>query len=209
MINQTENEHCLINHHPHVCWSAIFAGAFVGVGLGFLLHLFGSAIGLSAYSSTSTGAQAIAIGGILGFLIGVIVSMFAAGYVAGYLGRFQQCMCHGGIIYGFVTWSMALALSALLIIPLTKYSFAYKYNLAQTVMQKTTNPNMHTPSAGQPQKVMDDIAAKPTTASELAWSAWIMFILFFIGALSSCLGACMAMCCKKAVVVERPTIPMH
>ena len=59
MLHQTENEHCVINQHSHICWSAIFAGAFVGVGLGFLLHLFGSAIGLSAYSSNSTGAQAI------------------------------------------------------------------------------------------------------------------------------------------------------
>ena len=77
-----------LSQHPtyHSClykrmsWTAIFVGALIGTGLGFLLHLFGIAIGLSAFSLTPDGATAVAIGGIVGMLIGVIASMLAAGY---------------------------------------------------------------------------------------------------------------------------------
>ncbi len=136
--------------------------------------------------------------------------MGAAGYVAGYLGRFQQCYCHGGVIYGFVTWSLALALSALLIMPFTKYSMFYKYSLAHSVVSKATaSPTTPAPTAAEPKKMMNDLASKPTTPSALAWSAWIMFILFFIGALSSCIGACCALCCRKEIITEKPITPMH
>lgn len=212
MIHHVENEHCLTNHHnAHLSWSAIIAGAVIGVGLGFLLHLFAIAIGLSAYSSSSTGAQAVAIGGVLGILIGVVASMGAAGYVAGYLGRFKHCYCHGGIIYGIVTWSLSLLLSALLIIPLTHYTSIYKYSLANTMITKaTTNPDAATPTPGEQQEVTTAGNADATTPSDLAWGGWLMFLIFFIGALSSCLGACWGLMCRKDGVAQTPpTTPIH
>ena len=89
MINKNQTviqpEYSHTHLHSSICWSAIIAGAFVGVGLGFLLHLFGIAISLSAYSSSTNGAaETLAIGGFIGIVIGVIVSMGAAGFVAGY-----------------------------------------------------------------------------------------------------------------------------
>ena len=205
-----ENEHCHICHHSSIRWSAIFAGAVVGVGLGFLLHLFSMAIGLSAYSASPTGAHLIAIGGVLGFLIGVIVSMGAAGYVAGYLGKFRHCNCHGGIIYGFVTWSVALLLSALLIIPVTHYMSMYKYSLANSIATQATFNAEPIPAPGEPQKL--DTAKAPvqaTTPSDLASGGWLIFILFFIGAISCCFGACCGVKCRKDIVVETSTTPIH
>jgi uncharacterized membrane-anchored protein YitT (DUF2179 family) len=38
MVTDTGNNLHLIHR---ICWSAIFAGAFVGLGLGFLLQLYG------------------------------------------------------------------------------------------------------------------------------------------------------------------------
>lgn len=199
VVTETGCEHH--HHHPRLSWSAIFAGAFVGVGLGFLLHLFGIAIGLSAYSSTPDGATAIAIGGLVGILIGVIASMGVAGFVAGYLGRFHYCHCHGGVIYGFVTWSIALFLSAIFIIPLTHYISIYTRELAPTVVvtksvvqeaDDSTENDVSSPA------VKKQVATKqPTTQDALVWSAWIVFILFFIGALCSCIGACCGMSCKR------------
>lgn len=78
-----------------MCWTAVIAGALVGLGIGFLLNLFGAAIGLSAYKMNQSEAV-LAIGGVIGLLIGVIVAMGASGFVAGYLGRFHHCYCHGG-----------------------------------------------------------------------------------------------------------------
>lgn len=208
MIHEMETDQCRTHHHSHISWSAIVAGALVGLGLGFLLHLFGSAIGLSAYSSSSSGAQVIAIGGLLGFLIGVIVSMLAAGYVAGYLSRFHQCVCHGGIIYGFSTWSLSLVLSALLVFPLMKYSLAYNYSLAHNVVAKATNDSqMNAPIINKAKKIITNLDTAPVTADNLAWSAWIVFILFFIGALSSCIGACWGMCCSRAKCIEPVKMP--
>lgn len=190
------DETCLNDHHTHICWSAIFAGAFVGVGLGFLLHLFSVAIGLSAYSSSSTaGAQTVLIGGVLGLLIGVIASMGAAGYVAGYLSRLQQCYCHGGIIYGFVTWSMAMILSAILLIPFSHYIAVYNDSLANKAV---ATASMHEPGPPKAQQ-SNPIGAAETkaTPAQLAWSGWIIFVLFFIGAFASCIGACCGMMCQR------------
>lgn len=202
-----------VHHRSPLCWSGIFAGAFVGAGLGFLLHLFGLAIGLSAYSSSADGATVIAIGGILGMLIGVIASMGAAGFVAGYLGRFHYCHCHGGVIHGFVTWSIALLLSAIFVIPLTHYITSYTQGLApgvavaKTVVQQAsdTTEGVSSPVTNKAQII--NKADTPTTQDALSYSSWIIFLLFFVGALSSCIGACYGMGCKHHHEEHHPEIP--
>jgi uncharacterized membrane-anchored protein YitT (DUF2179 family) len=190
----TDNQNCKTTV-SHLHWTAIFAGAFVGVGLGFLLNMFGIAIGLSAYSMGPNGAAAIAIGGILGLLIGVIVSMGAAGFVSGYLSRFYHCHCHTGIIYGFITWSMALILSALLLMPLTHYASVSEKNLAP-VLNKTEVYSGDADNSENKQKLTPP-KPEDVNVKHLAASSWILFILFFIGALSSCIGSCCGMGCKK------------
>jgi len=172
-----DNQKCYKATITNIHWTAIIAGAFVGVGLTFLLNIFSMAIGLSAYTSSPNTAPAVAIGGVLGLLIGVIVSMGAAGFVAGYLGRFHHCYCHGGVIYGFITWSLVLMLSALLIMPLTHYVSFY---VSVTSQQNAPTQKM--------------INANP---KHLAWNGWILFILFFLGAISSCISACYGMRGKK------------
>lgn len=189
------DKECTVSSHSHLCWSAVFSGALVGVGLGFLLYLFGIAIGLSAYSTTANGAAVIAIGGIIGLLIGVVASMGVSGFVAGYLGRFHHCFCHGGVMYGFVTWSLALVLSALLVIPLTKYVSFYKATIAPTVLV-TGIPT----AQGVKNVSLDQVGTTQTTevtSRQLAGYGWVLFVLFFIGALASCIGACCGMACRK------------
>lgn len=191
-----------INCSYKICWSAIFAGAFIGLGLGFLLHLYSGAISLSAYSSSQSGASVIAIGGFLGLLIGTIVSMIAAGFVSGYLGRYHYCHISGGIIYGFITWSLALIMSVLLAGAMMQYISMYTYGLQNPVVQNTpkveitnqdTDSNVPVPTHQNTTKEN----AKKVTPTDLAWSGWIVFILFFIGALSSCIGAIWGMHCKR------------
>lgn len=190
--------HC--HHLLHIHWAAIIAGGFVGLGLGFLLNLFSMAIGLSAYSSTPNGATVLAIGGLLGLLIGVIVSMGAAGFVTGYLGRSHHSHCQNGIIYGFITWSLALMLSAVLIIPLSHYISFYEENLnASAVTTEVSTSTTASNTEGSVVREQNKITTPAATVNpkNLAWSSWVIFILFFIGALSSCIGACYGMCCKK------------
>src|SRR5436190_15732131 len=95
-------------HFHSLSWTAVMAGAFVAIGLAFLINLFGIGIGLSAYGSTSTetGAHALAFGGYIAMIFGAMVVMFVAGGVSGMIAR-PHCAtgCHG-ILYGFLTWCL-------------------------------------------------------------------------------------------------------
>lgn len=192
-------------HQIHrICWSAVFAGAFVGLGLLFLLHLYGVAISLSVFNSANHGA-AIAIGGFLGMVIGVIAAMVAAGFVTGYLGRFHYYPLHGGVIYGFVTWSLIIFLSAIMIGPMQRYVLSYGNALSNTVVMKgeavnsenepVTN-NSSSSSQDEMKSNTNDDSITITTAQQ-TWTGWIVFVLFFVGALSSCIGATCGMHCKR------------
>lgn len=194
----------MLHHLYRVCWTAVFAGAFVGVGLGFLLHLYGVAISLSAFSSTQNGASVIAIGGALGMLVGVIASMAAAGFVAGYLGRFHYYRIHGGVIYGFITWSLIILMSALISGPLMNYVSLYGNSLSRSVIVNTpkvnvtndsTENNVSTPIIKHKNSTNQPVAEINPT--QLAWGGWLVFLLFFVGAISSCIGATCGMRCKR------------
>lgn len=200
MNNNHLNEVVVTAPHRHtpVCWSAILIGALVAVGLGFLLNLYGVAIGLSAYSSAN-GAQAVAIGGFIGMIIAVIASMMAAGYATGYLVRGFCCNNQLGILYGFATWCAALVLSALLVTPATNYVSAYTHSLSRTKIA-TPVENITTEKAGmihQNAVATTAVPPKSEAAEDLACSAWMVFALFFIGAIASCAGASWGIGCHK------------
>jgi len=185
--------------YKRVSWTAIFVGAFIGTGLGFLLHLFGIAIGLSAFSLTPDGATAVAIGGIIGILIGVIVSMLAAGYAAGYLGRLYCPQRNLGILYGFTTWSVALLLSAVLAAHLSQYLMNYTDDLTHSTMVTSDAGDGQSSSVAINAPVKNDknMDKVNLSASDMAWSAATVFILFFVGAGSTCVGACWGMTCRR------------
>jgi hypothetical protein len=188
-------------------WTAVIAGALVGVGLAFILMLFSVAIGLSAYSSTTDGAMNIAVGGLVGIAIGIIASMFASGYVAGYLDR-PKCVndeCpkrHSGALNGFVAWCLALIISVSIAPHLHHYVTVYS--------NFVSNPNAAF-TVDRPQSALDATAAatsNPSTpadetttvsAATTAKSAFLVFILFILGALSSAFGGHFGMysCCRK------------
>lgn len=191
-----------------ISWSAIFTGALVAIGLGFLLNLFAVATGLSAFTLSDTGASVLAIGGFLGLLIGIIASMLASGYAAGYLGHLYRPGTNLGIVYGFSTWTLALLLSALVALPLGHYMTNYHDTLTKTTSlsvttDKTADSLVKTVSVEKkatatPVKPNEENAAVKAPVSTVVWSAFAIFSLFFIGALASCLGACWGMnCCHN------------
>lgn len=195
---------CESNLLPHqlirLSWSAIFAGALVILGLGFLLNLFGLAIGLTAVTLSKDGANVMAIGGLIGILIGVIASMLVAGYASGYLGRLYCPNRNLGILYGFTTWSLGLILSAAVAVPLSSYVSAYTTTISHSTLVVTgTNKTgavavESTPSSENKNQQNIKVSASP---SSLAGAAFIVFALFFIGAFFTCIGACWGMSCKR------------
>lgn len=205
------HEHCHGDYcapFKRISWTAIFVGALIAIGLSFLLYIFGIAIGLSAVSVNDTGGSVIAIGGMIGIIIGLVASMMAAGYAAGYLGRFYSPQRNLGIVYGFTTWSVALILSSLVLTHIGNYASWYGHAMvgSDSVVQVSTSSNA--PALDVKQAVVADTDTKAandtkkvtqvTVAPEtLAWSAGIMFFLFFLGALSCCIGACWGMICHR------------
>jgi hypothetical protein len=180
-----------------ISWTAIFVGALVGVGLGFLLNLFSAAIGLSAFSTSPEGVSAFAMGGFIGFAIGVIVTMFVSGMVAGALGRHRCPQCNLGALYGFSAWVVALIFIVLLAAP------AAKYVSANTLMLNSHAVVVHTPT-----EAVAAVAPTPEAAHDMAKTAFALFALFFLGAVSASLGGhyAMASCAKKDYCKPTPTM---
>lgn len=179
-------------------WSAIFAGALVGIGVSFLLNLLTVALGFNAFIHTDTGAQTIAVGGFIGLIIVAIISMSSLGWVAGYLGGKHAMFCTGGAsrcnmgcLYGFIAWCLALVLIVLLSASFEKFVATSTASLSNTpYAAQTVSTVKH--EAGQTAKqttttvnttVSDEEAAKAMVAV-----SFVTFLLFFIGALSAVLA---------------------
>lgn len=204
------NEQCnATNNHMHhmkcFSWSAVIVGAFVGVGLSFLLNLFNIAIGLSIVKTTSAGLTTLAIGGFIGVLIGSFVAMFVAGFSAGYLGKPFWRKQNLGILYGFTTWFTALILMVIIASPIGNYVSAYSTFVANPTVTVINTPDTPDISSTDNYVKLDanlntdnnTVVVNPQTAiNKLDYSAFIIFILFFIAALASCLGGYCGMCCR-------------
>ncbi len=203
MINETDVVH--EHHHPtssykRICWSAIFVGALVAVGLSFLLNLFAVAIGLSAYTTNNAEPETIGVGGLIGIVIATIASMVAAGYAAGYLGRMYSPKRNHGILYGFTTWVVALLLSAAVAAHMTQYATTYLNAIsghALSVGKNVSTANTAVDTTKATNEVNQSIASVTPSAETLAYGSFILFALFFIGAVSACVGACWAMTCRR------------
>lgn len=206
MINETELEHRHCHHHfKRISWSAVLVGALIGVGLGFLLNLFSLAIGLTAFNLNQAGTLVLAAGGFIGLIIGVIVSMFVAGYAAGYLGRFYCPQRNLGIVYGFTTWSLALLLAAVLGAQMSSYLSTYSNSISKSVLvispvsktEAATSEPVMIKSVSTPNANNQKALTVTAPSNSLTYGAFCVFLLFFIGAVSACVGGCCGMKCKR------------
>lgn len=186
---QGHHHHC---HHRAISWSAVITGALIGVGLGFLLNLFSVSIGLSAFTTSTDGLSTLAVGGFIGMLIGVIATMFVSGWVAGYLGQPYCGDKNLGVLYGFTAWCLSLVLAVLLAANFAHFVTNYA---AAVSNHPTTNVNMTSdttaPMVSENKKETGDSVVTVNTekaANAIGATAFVTFILFFIGALSSCFG---------------------
>lgn len=197
-----------------ISWSAILAGAFVAIGLSFLLYAFGTAIGLSAFTVTDN-ITSVAIGGFVAMLFGSIVAMFVSGWVAGYLNR--RC-CHEnctGALSGFLAWSVAIIITALITAQLGQL-LTVNYTTVSTAPTANIRitPSIYgeiTPSAkgnaiAEHAKSGESraIAHEEKLVSNVSKALFLTFLLFFVGALASAIGGhCGMMGCRKHELKDR------
>lgn len=202
--NTTVREYCHIHPNKRISWTAVLAGALTALGLSFLLNLFGIAIGLSVFKTMSNGSVLAVIGGMVGIIIGVAVSTLVAGFTAGYLGRLY-CPEHNlGIIYGFLTWVVALILGAMLVGLLSQSVATYTNSISRTVVAVPVTVNQITTPVGTTKISSaikngqnEAVVEVNVTPANLTSGAFIMFTLFFLGAIFTCVGASWGMRCQR------------
>jgi MFS family permease len=166
-----------------ISWSSIIAGAFVAIGLSFLLNLFSAAIGLSIYKISPEGVNKLAAGGMLGFAIGIIASMFFAGWIAGYFGRSHCSKKCCGALYGLTTWCVALIIMIMLALPFSRFITGYTNYLSNKAVVTTIEP-----IESNTTKKASITVQSEATLDDLSKGAFVLFLMFFLGALASTCG---------------------
>jgi hypothetical protein len=173
-------------------WTAIIAGALANIGLSFLLNLSTLAIGLSAFTTDREGAISLALGGLLAIAIGAAIIMFLSGWIAGYLGTpFYFAKPYSGILYGFIAWCLALLISVSVASQVGDYVTAYTNVVSHPVSTSSptiANPPMVVETVSAQADVRVNKSDEADAAHKTGAGLSIIFILFFIGALSSCVG---------------------
>lgn len=192
------NDQQCVTHHAHdpfrvkrISWAAVLVGALVGLGISFLLNVFSIAIGLSLINTTSDGMVSLAVGGFLGMLIGIFVAMFSSGFVAGYLGKPYCSNKRMGVLYGFTAWCIGLILMVMLYTPTAHFLTNY--------MDFVAHPAAVISVAQAGSTVPTPVTSTPKTTTDLGIGVFMVFVLFFMGALSACLGGHCGMncCCEE------------
>ncbi|KTD09114.1 hypothetical protein Lgra_2349 [Legionella gratiana] len=202
--NTLEHEHCHIHPNKCISWTAILVGALIALGLGLLLGLLSIVIGLTSFKTVTNGSIVFSFGGMLGIIVCVIVATVISGYIAGYLGRLHCSKHHHlGIIYGFITWVSSLIIGAIVLGILSQNVVAYS-NIARTVVaipvpitQITTPVGSTKISSSTENGEKVTVVEVNVTPADLASGAFLAFLVFFLGAVFSCLGAYWGICHKR------------
>lgn len=192
-------------HGYHCCfksisWSAVIAGALVGVGLTFLVNLFCVAIGLSVFTPSKEGVTTLVISGFIAMVVGVIAALFVAGWVAGYLGRKHSHNRQIGSLHGFLAWSVAILISASMAVSLNQFVTTYYAFLSDphsTIFHTMTNTNTNeatsaladrTRLAPRSETQSRSPANVEKAANTLGVSLLITFFMLLLGAIASSFG---------------------
>src|SRR5688572_14596388 len=111
------------HHHGHaVCWRAIFAGATVAAALTIILCILGTGLGFTAvspWSSEGISATAFGISAILWLSLTQVVASGMGGFLSGRLRNRTFNVDRDEVYFrdtahGFLTWSVALIVTATL-----------------------------------------------------------------------------------------------
>lgn len=199
MLNEHDTATC--SHHIYclkrVSWSAVLIGAFVGIGLSFLLNLFDMAIGLSIVTTTKDGVITLAVGGFIGLVIGAVISMYVAGFTAGYLGQSHCVKRNLGVLYGFTTWCLALVLTVLLASHMVNYVSSYSNFITSPTTVVVSNDSATDVTTIKRGNSSQATLNSQEVTNSLGMSTFLIFVLFFLGAVASCFGGHYGMVCRQ------------
>ncbi len=179
-------------------WTGIVAGGLAATGLGFLLNLFNIGIGLSIFDYSTQGVMTIMIGGLIAMFIGGFATMFIAGWVSGYISRPYCSNRYMGVLQGFAAWCFALIISLFLIASNVGFFLSSSHLLIDNLsisptISFTTDEHAPTISNLNPNHPQITVNAEKS-ANKMGLAAFVTFLVFFLGAIASCLGGYFGAC---------------
>lgn len=171
-------------------WQAIIAGGVAGVGANFLLNLLSFSIGVTVFTTTTQDILSFSIPCFSLFFISAVMAMFFTGWVAGFLSNTQKPR-NWGMLYGFLAWCVSLIITILIITNAIQFA-TFHSNFTSRPNQVAIRITSQFPMQLEQPTIKN---SKPAAAmnAELATkiislNGFVTFILFLIGAISSCLG---------------------
>lgn len=173
-----------------ISWSAIFSGVLAGFGINFLFNLCMLAFGIAMFSLNAQNSTVISIFGVVSYLILSIVTMFITGWVAGRLTPAIFYKWWGALI-GFIAWSLLLITTIVILTNMIQFTAFHS--------TFTSHPNLVAIRIANDLPFMTETKESSATASPLninlekttkviTLNATATFVLFLIGAISSCTG---------------------
>lgn len=158
----------------YLSWHGIFAGVAVAIGLTFLFNLLTVGLGLSLATRNDSGATALAFGGIAWMIVGSYIVLFIPGWVSGRIVSQDCSMSVGcGLLHGFVTWSIYLMLSWVLLSFMT---------------DELTAAILHSLFVGFPAEQTAAAVNDIQTANRTGYAGLLSFVIFLVGALGCTIG---------------------
>ena len=183
-------------HFRFFSWSAVFAGALVGVGLGFLFNLLNLALGFFVLTTeTGKDIDTLAIGGLIWLVVCGIITMFLAGWVAGKVARCCYYKRSVGLVHGFCAWVVALIITFVMLAHLGVFLHGGSA-VAQTAANysstssptKVVNQSVGTVSSPVKGTTNDKLVVDQKSSEVSSKGTFGLFLIFFVGAVSSCIG---------------------
>lgn len=172
-----------------ISWTAILAGALVGVGVNFLLNLLALGLAMACFSVALSGKTEFSFFGFMWFWFSAILAMFTTGWVAGILTPPLLPHRAWGILYGFLAWALLLIITVIIITNMIQFTaFHGNFTSNLVAVKLTNNAPMLTETvsgkvANAPLSINLELGKKV-----IVLNAFLTFLLFCTGGIASCIG---------------------
>lgn len=175
---------------PYISWSAIFSGVFTGFGINFLFNLCILALGISLFALNAANVTVLSYFGVSCYVLLSIITMFVTGWVAGRLTPpiFNRLW---GALIGFIAWSVLLFITIIILTNMIQFTafhstFTSHPNMV-AIRIANDSPFMTETKEKMPIQSSLDVNVEKVTKT-ITLNATATFLLFFLGASSSCIG---------------------
>lgn len=184
-----------------ISWTALGVGSLLIVGLSYLMRLFTVGVGLSAYTTTTSGTMAFAITGFVCLIILSYLLLFLAGWITGLISSVYSDKRWLGLLHGFAAWCLALVIMGAFVAPNHPFFIAQRFPHSVNVMAPANTLNSPTlpltTTVSQNQNTVQAITSPANPINTLGIGMLATFFIFLSGILGSSLGGYYGVICSN------------